>query len=167
MLKRSGGCTQFTSRWLVGPVGEMPSNEEPEVTLETLEQSSVGVLLQASRSLAGTLSRRAAYDICRWMPRLPPRPGPSGSAGAMNESEHQGLLRATIARELRQHLASEGASDSDTGLPDQLAETLVSLSGRIDAQHPLGIGHTDFIANALTIAEFFAREGRSQRRTSP
>jgi CRISPR-associated protein Cmr2 len=136
LMKRSGGLTRFTCKWFL--------EFDPE---SALARTSIGVLLRLRDALACDLSRRAAYSILQWLPQVP--------ADAPDD-----MLRALVAHQLRRQQRSDGSGIPGRFDPEVLANDLIELSGRATQAH--ATSRSGFLADALTVAEFLAREGRAR-----
>jgi CRISPR-associated protein Cmr2 len=142
LMKRSGGVAQFTSKWLLG-----------DTARPDLDKSAVARLIRLRDALAKHLSRRAAYHILERLPGLPP--------DASDE-----MLKATLVYQFERQKKEERGAEPVAGVKggegrmdtSALAEDLLHL-GREPGRRRL-----DVIRDALTLAEFLAREGRVERK---
>lgn len=131
VLKRSGGAVHFTSPW-EGQATGYPS--------------TIAVLVRLRKAFAEELSRRACYHLLTWLSELPV------------DSPHD-LLETLIAYQFhRQRKKKTEEAVQPEFYPLALARDLVQIS-KVSAQ--VGITQTAFISDALSVAEFLAREGRT------
>ncbi len=103
-----------------------------------------GVLTRLRTAFSKDLSRRACYHLLTWLSELP-------------SDSPQDLLETVLAYQFhrqRKQKTQEGMRPEFVSLARDLVEISKTIS-RTDASQ------TDFIANALSVAEFLAREGRT------
>lgn len=143
LLKRSGGDVRLALPWLDG--------DWLGLTAARFSAGPFG-LLERLRQMFGRsreVSRRAAYHARAWLPNLPPRTAVDGPEA------YAGLLACTLAYQF-------GRQGGDAALGAELGKLAVSLSaGRkpeADGSDPAAA----LIRDVLGVAEFLAREGRSQ-----
>lgn len=138
LMKRGGGATELTLPWRLD---EPAAGQKP-----TLEASPMQVLAQLTALFAGDdTSRKAAYVTQGWMPHLPAQ---------MSKD----ALHPLLARNLAFRLKRQGAEQH---LADDYGDKLASL-----ALHPR-LADTqagEVITDVLAVAEFLARESRTQHK---
>ncbi len=145
VLKRSGGMVELVGRWFGGL--------DPA---QGLESTPIGMLLRLREALANPqLSRRVAYLAQGWLPQLPP----SGefSDPALYEKLLADNLAYQFARQCQRDDDKQRAKDLGRGL-GKLAVTLAASSSRPEEDQRTA---ADLIRDFLAVAEFLAREGRT------
>ncbi|BBA36066.1 CRISPR-associated RAMP Crm2 family protein [Methylocaldum marinum] len=133
LLKRSGGAVHLTSPWLEREPGAR-SNWETLSDID-IETTPMGQLIRLRNRFAGEgFSRRAAYLTHGWLENMPADP-----------ESLAGMLGYQFARQ----------SGGDTVL-ETYGRSLAGLAHAVEPGNPAG-----FIRDFLAVAEFLAREGRS------
>lgn len=146
VLKRSGGSVELISRWFGGLD---PAQE--------LESTPIGMLLRLQRMLANPqLSRRVAYLAQEWLPQLPP-PDEFQNDPALYEKLLTDNLAYQFARQCHGD-EQQRACDLGRGL-GKLAVLLAATAESAVEKSPA----TNIICDFLAVAEFLAREGRTDR----
>ena len=139
LLKRSGGATQLTLPW------RLTDATQPEKGATTLDNSPMQLLADLHNTFASDTSRKAAYLTQGWLPNLPSRT-------QMPADELQALLAASLAYQFKR----QGAKVEADSLAGKLAA--VAMAPRLANTCP-----ADTVRDVLAVAEFLAREGRSQK----
>jgi CRISPR-associated protein Cmr2 len=137
LLKRSGGAVYLTSPWLEREPG-VRSNWETLSDID-LETTPMGQLIRLRNRFAGQgFSRRAAYLTHGWLENMPADP-----------ESLAGMLSYQFARQ----------SGGDKVL-SSWGRSLAGLAHAVEPGNPAG-----FIIDFLAVAEFLAREGRTDPKT--
>lgn len=144
LLKRSGGDVRVALPWLV--------NGWRDLTAERFRHGPFGLLERLRQMFArrGEVSRRAAYHAQAWLPDLPPR------AAFADADAYAELLATTLAYQL----ARQGGDAVGRELGRELGTLAVALTGGRAPQDGVDPA-VALIRDALGVAEFLAREGRS------
>ncbi|MDR7420764.1 MAG: type III-B CRISPR-associated protein Cas10/Cmr2, partial [Armatimonadota bacterium] len=146
LMKRAGGVSTFTSKWFPGGRDDADAERPPAVMHEgeaadfLASRTGIGLLIELRDAFARHLSRRAAYYLIEWLNGVGP-----GVAG----DQLVALLGYQFARQAKQESLERGLFE-----PNELAEHVVEVAA------PATTRTVRFIQDALTLAEFLAREGR-------
>lgn len=148
LQKRSGGAVQLTLPWLP------PSADRGwhDALQGSLTDSPAALLVKLRDLFAGDTSRRAAYLTQGWLEDLP-------------TGEHLGAetLKELLAANLAHQLKRQGG-DQAAPLGRLLAETACAIGAdrQSDGRDGLKSPQAVLVRDMLAVAEFLAREGRSQ-----
>lgn len=145
VMKRAGGHSVFTSKWF--PVWRGDGDAEDSAAAGTptdllTPPTSIGLLSELRDAFASHLSRRAAYHLIKWLQGV----GPDVSG-----EELVALLGCQFARQAKGESLERGRFQP-TRLAEQMVQVAVASATRT----------VRFIQDALTLAEFLAREGRAE-----
>ena len=140
-LKRSGGATELTLPW-----------RAPNAT--TLVDSPMQLLGELVDTFRGETSRKAAYLTQGWLPNLP---------GTLPPEQLEDLLASTLGYQLaRQSGGDKVRKDNAPLLGRKLAKAALRPPPG-DTPHPdRSRRAADHLRDLLAVAEFLAREGRTQ-----
>ena len=142
VLKRAGGAVELTCPWWTHSGSQ--SN-----------MSSMETLIELRDALARKdLSRRAPYIIQEWIRSMPSR---EHFADEGNDVSRLGeLLEKTLSYQFRRQ-AKPAAAGMVSAIAERLAVLSMAAQGRTNSSDV-----TVFIRDFLAVAEFFAREGRTE-----
>jgi CRISPR-associated protein Cmr2 len=144
LMKRAGGLTHFTAKWWV-PGWEAAADSPPH---------TIAVLKDLQEAFAGLLSRQAAYQALEWLSPLG-----EGADSAMVES----LIRREFRRHLKDNLPRDLSREKGIRKAEDAANTLVRLAEGMQRSGAIPEANwIKFIRDAITLAEFLAREGRAE-----
>ena len=151
LLKRSGGAVHLTLPWIT------PDETWVNALKGTLTDTPMALLIKLRDSFVGNTSRRAAYITQGWLEGLP-------TAGQINGEALQNLLSANLKHQLKR----QGGDDAGA-LGPLLAHIACAVGkGRSAApQDNLKSPEAALVRDILAVAEFLAREGRTQFRDQP
>lgn len=135
LLKRSGGAVHLTLPWLT------PGQNWHDALQGDLMDTPMALLLGLRQCFIGNTSRRAAYITQGWLSDLPP------AQSLAERSQLCALLERNLAHQLRRQ---GGAAAAAYGAP------LAHLAIGLGADRAAGR-----ICDSLAVAEFLARESRS------
>ena len=148
LLKRSGGAVHRTLPWLV------PDEKWSDALKGTLTNTPMALLIKLRDSFVGNTSRRAAYLTQGWLEDLP-------SASQIDGETLKNLLSANLKHQLKRQ-----GGDSASALGPLLAEIACAV-GRdrgADPRNSLKSPAAVLVRDMLAVAEFLAREGRTDSR---
>lgn len=143
LLKRSGGAVHLTLPWL------QAGDNWPTALKGSLTDTPMALLLKLQTLFAGNTSRRAAYLTQGWLADLP-------QAEQIGMATLQALLTSNLAHQLKRQ-------GGDTAGP--LGPILAETACRIAQQR--GCEPAELVRDLLGVAEFLAREGRSNKEDRP
>ncbi|MEI6303774.1 MAG: type III-B CRISPR-associated protein Cas10/Cmr2 [Betaproteobacteria bacterium] len=148
LLKRSGGAVHLTLPWIV------PGETWPDALKGSLTNTPMALLIKLRDSFVGNTSRRAAYLTQGWLEDLP-------TASQIDSETLKNLLSANLKHQLKRQ-----GGDSAGALGPLLAEIACAV-GRdrgADPRDSLKSPEAALIRDMLAVAEFLAREGRTEYR---
>ena len=147
LLKRSGGAVRLTCPWLAGEPGA-PANWR-KAMLDNLEETPMGQLIRLRNRFAGNaFSRRAAYLTQGWLTDIP-----------------ETALSAMLGYQFKRQT---GGDETDKQVAESSGQALGKLALAVHAGNspndarPLESRAKPFVEDFLTVAEFLAREGRTE-----
>lgn len=144
LLKRSGGAVEFTCPWFIG-----------ENLLDGFGAMEVIIELRDVLADADGLSRRSAYLIQDWVHGLPLPEQFGGAEDARDE--YRLLLEKTLAHQFERQ-AGKNMKDKVRTLAGKIASLAMAAKKRGNADDP-----RVFIRDLVAVAEFVAREGRTDQ----
>jgi CRISPR-associated protein Cmr2 len=160
LLKRAGGRSVFTSSWFP-PSGSDAASETPSGPRRLV---TTELLVSLRDALSATVARRAAYQVLGWL---------QGVGESWRDAEG---LTALLAYELGRHQRPVvGPGGESSGLPAQKTFDGALSATREDRQRKIrdlaadlvrasvteAATSVEYIQNAVMLAEFLAREGRT------
>ena len=148
LLKRSGGAVHLTLPWVV------PGEKWSDALKGTLTDTPMALLIKLRDSFVGQTSRRAAYLTQGWLEDLP-------TASQIGGETLQDLLSANL-----QHQLKRQGGDRAGALGALLAQIACTVGkGRSPDLHDnLKSPEAALVRDMLAVAEFLAREGRTEYR---
>ncbi len=148
LLKRSGGAVHLTLPWIV------PGEKWSDALKGTLTDTPMALLIKLRDSFVGNTSRRAAYLTQGWLEDLP-------TASQIGDETLKDLLSANLDHQLKRQ-----GGDSAGALGLLLAKIACAVGqGRSpDPSDSLKSPAAALIRDMLAVAEFLAREGRTEYR---
>ena len=148
LLKRSGGAVHLTLPWIV------PGEKWSNALKGTLTNTPMAMLIKLRDLFVGNTSRRAAYLTQGWLEDLP-------MEGQIGSEKLKNLLSANLEHQLKRQ-----GGDSAGALGHQLAEIACAVGKRrsADLRDSLKSPEAALIRDMLAVAEFLAREGRTEYR---
>lgn len=148
LLKRSGGAVHLTLPWIA------PGEKWPDALKSSLTDTPMALLIKLRDSFVGNTSRRAAYLTQGWLEDLP-------TASQIGAETLKNLLSANLEHQLkRQGCNSAGA----------LGPLLANIACAVgkdrspDSGDSLKSPEAVLVRDLLAVAEFLAREGRTEYR---
>ncbi len=154
LLKRSGGAARFTARF-------WPPDMKAKMSLE---KTPLVLLMRLRRALEKDLSRRAAYHILSWIDGVPLR-FPEMNQPLLDDESLGELMRCNLLHQMKRQLSAEQRADATAKQAalerlERLSRDLVSAAMDRELAGSQ-LEPREFIREAVTVAEFLAREGRS------
>ncbi len=148
LLKRSGGAVHLTLPWVV------PGVKWPDALKGTLTDTPMALLMKLRDSFVGNTSRRAAYLTQGWLEDLP-------TASQIGGEALKDLLSANLEHQLKRQ-----GGDSAGALGPLLAQIACTVGmGRSPyLRDSLKNPEAALVRDMLAVAEFLAREGRTEYR---
>ena len=148
LLKRSGGAVHLTLPWVA------PGEKWPDALKGSLTDTPMSLLIKLRDSFVGKTSRRAAYLTQGWLEDLP-------TASQIGGETLENLLSANLRHQLKRQ-----GGDSAGALGPLLAQIACAVGkGRSpDSHDSLKSPEAALVRDMLAVAEFLAREGRTDCR---